>query len=62
MQISKRKTVLLSLLGTTLIGMTACVTHTIPHLRHETAKRLAMPSFMLERHIEAEPFMLMVMA
>ncbi|MEC7029779.1 MAG: hypothetical protein VXW91_08870 [Pseudomonadota bacterium] len=58
MQISKRKTVLLSLLGTTLIGMTACVTHTIPHLRHETAKRLAMPSFMLERHIEAEPFML----
>lgn len=58
MQLSKRKTILLSLLGTTLIGMTACVTHAIPHLRYETAKRLAMPSFMLERHIKADQYTL----
>lgn len=54
----KRKTVLLSLIGTAIIALGGCVTHAYPELRYETAKRLAMPMFMLERRITAKPYQL----
>jgi hypothetical protein len=42
------------------LALGACIADTVD-MRIETAKRLAMPAFLLQRHIESRPFYLTVM-